>query len=233
LNNSIEDEPLEIAKGEVGRVIIQKMRTIRPISDDQVTIDYILFWISSEGLKKIENLINGILLNDVNSIQDESRNQGNGDKMEFLQKMDLFENHYISAQNAKESKHAYFEKIIESELVSLDFRYLIRHLQSRMTNLSNTTFVIERKLTLSRNTFQLGIDTTMAEYSKQLDKLMRKFTLISIMFVPLTIITGMWGMNCKVPYNDVDNLDCFYSLCGTMVGILVAFYAFFKYKKWM
>ena len=136
---------------------------------------------------------------------------------EYLNKIDVFEDHYIAAQNAKGSKEQYFEKIIESEMASENFRYLIRHLSSRMLNLSNTTFVIENKLSLSRNTYQMAVDTKMTENSEKLDKLMRQFSLVSIMFLPLTIITGMWGMNCKVPYMMVDeetdnNLNCFYVL---------------------
>ena len=161
------------------------MKTIKPLNNEQVNIDYILFWLSSEGLKKIENTINGYLLSEVNAIQEQSRGSAFDNKMKYLQRMDVFENHYIGAQNAKESKQNYFDKIIDSQLISIDFRYLIRHLKSRMTNLGMTTFVIERKLTLSRETFQLGIDTKMTEYSEKLDTLMRKFTLISVMFLPL------------------------------------------------
>ena len=135
---------------------------------------------------------------------------------------------YIAAQNAKSSKEQYFEKIIESETASEDFRFLIRHLSSRMVNLSNTTFVIERKLKLSQNTYQMSVDAKMTESSEKLDKLMRQFSLISVMFLPLTIISGMWGMNCKVPYMNVDettdNLDCFFTLCGVMIGIVVQKY---------
>lgn len=117
------------------------------------------------------------------------------EKQEFLTAIGKFENLYIDAQNAKESKTNYFEKIVESDIASENFRFLIRHLKSRMTNLDNTAFVIERKLKLSRGTFQLKIDTTMTENSENLDKLMRKFSVISLMFSPLALITGMWGMN--------------------------------------
>mmetsp|Transcript_9913 Transcript_9913/g.11219 ORF Transcript_9913/g.11219 Transcript_9913/m.11219 type:complete len:120 (-) Transcript_9913:61-420(-) len=116
-------------------------------------------------------------------------------KFEFLQKLDLFQNHYIGAQNAKESKRHYFEEIIKSELPSLDFRYLIRHLRSRMTNLHNTTVIIERKLELARNRFLASIDANISDYSRQLDSLMKKFAVIATIFLPLQLISGMWGMN--------------------------------------
>ena len=76
------------------------------------------------------------------------------------------------------------------------------------------------------------VDTKMTESSEKLDKLMRQFSIISIIFLPLTILTGTWGMNCKVPYMNINeetnNLDCFYTLCGAMAGIVIFLLVFFK-----
>ena len=234
--DSLISEDLEIATGEVGRVIIQRIKTIFPMHSQQISIDYILFWISSEGLKRIENFINLKLLNEINEIQEMSHGLDIHQKAEFLKRIDTFENLYISAQNAKSSKEEYFERTIESDMASLEFRFMIRHLKSRMRNLNNTAFVIERKLTLARSTFQMSIDSKMTENSDKLDKLMRQFSMISVMFLPLTVITGMWGMNCKVPYvmsDEDDNLNCFYSLCGVMGGIIMGWIILFKLKGWM
>lgn len=199
-------------RGEIGKIMIQKIRTIKLEKRAEVTIDYLLFWITSEGLKKVENLINDYLLNEVNVIQEQSRHLGVNSKEEFSQKMDLFQNHYIGAQNAKESKSNFFGKIIKSQLPSLEFRYLIRHLISRMSNLHNTTIIIERKLELARNTFQAAVDTNLDAYSRQLDQLMKKYSVVAVMFLPLQLITGMWGMNCKVPFQETDSTWPFYVL---------------------
>ena len=193
------EEEVEQENIEVAGVTIRRIRTIKPINENFITIDYLLFWISSEGLKKIENFINMKLLYDVNEIREQSKNMTIEEK-EFLHIVDVFENLYIGVQNAKNSKESYFEKIFESKLASKQFRNLIRHLKSRIINLSNTTFIIERKFTVARNTFQMSIDSKMSENAERLDKLMRQFSLISVMFLPLSLITGMWGMNCKVPY---------------------------------
>lgn len=44
-SSSRDEEELHIAEGEIGKVIIQKMRTFKPRKNEQVTIDYILFWL--------------------------------------------------------------------------------------------------------------------------------------------------------------------------------------------
>lgn len=207
-----EEVEAEINKAEIGKVIIQKANTLKLLREERVTIDYILFWLSNEGLKRIERIINDCLLTEVNSIQEQSHYLGIGSKLEFLQKIDLFQNLYISAQNAKESKRGYFKKIIDSELPSIEFRYLIRHLKSRMSNLHNTTVIIERKLELARNTFQTAIDANLTDYSRRLDQLMKKFSVIATMFLPLTLISGMWGMNVMVPFQEVESTLPFYMI---------------------
>jgi len=173
------------------------------------------------------------LLNEVEDIKVQSRKFSDLNKDEFLKKMEQFQNSFISAQNAKESKSTFFEKIIQSDLASIEFRFLIRHLTSRMSNLHNTTVIIERKLELARNTYQAKVDASLTEYSRQLDSLMKLFSSISILFLPLTLISGMWGMNCKVPFQDVNSLWPFSVVCSAMLIIMVSFYLFFRWKKWM
>lgn len=225
---SDDEGEVEITKGEIGKIIIQKMKTFKPEESEEVTIDYILFWLLSKGLKKIELQINGSLLREVNAIQDESTNPTDNNKLRFLRRMDVFENRFIGAQNAKESKRRFFKKIIQSQLPSIEFRYLVRHLKSRMANLHSTAVVIERKLELARNTFQTTIDANLTEYSRKLDQLMKKFTLVAVMFIPLQLISGMWGMNCKVPFQDIDNTWPFYGITLVMVIMVVVLYTAFK-----
>ena len=228
------DMPEEIVeKGEIGNVIIQKIKTILPNKNDKVTIDSILYWMSNEGLKRIENIINEGLLQEVNVIQLQSRDLGVDSKFEFLQKMDMFQNHYIGAQNAKESKRRYFDDIIKSELPSLEFRYLIRHLKSRMGNLHNTTVIIERRLELARNRFLASIDANISNYSRDLDALMKKFAVIATLFLPLQLISGMLGMNIKVPFQNTDSTWPFWALTGLMIIGIIGFWLMFKKYKYL
>mmetsp|Transcript_9322 Transcript_9322/g.8231 ORF Transcript_9322/g.8231 Transcript_9322/m.8231 type:complete len:159 (+) Transcript_9322:202-678(+) len=51
-NSSMSDMEEVYEKGEVGNVIIQRISTILPQKhDEKASIDYILFWMSHEGLK--------------------------------------------------------------------------------------------------------------------------------------------------------------------------------------
>ena len=88
-----------------------------------------------------------------------------------------------------------------------------------MSNLDNTENIIERKIELTKSNFHLIIDTKTSDASSALNNQMRMFTLLSLMFLPLNVITGMWGMNCKVPFivDEADNLNAFYTLTAIMI----------------
>lgn len=51
----------------------------------------------------------------------------------------------------------------------------------------------------------------MNERQEQTADVLGKLTVLGTIVLPLNIICGMWGMNVKVPGQDVDSLSWFYS----------------------
>ena len=60
---------------------------------------------------------------------------------------------------------------------------------------------------------------------------MKVLTLISSIILPLTFITGLYGMNVRLPFGDGQNT--FFWLIGLMVAVAAAFIFVFKHRKWM
>ena len=64
-----------------------------------------------------------------------------------------------------------------------------------------------------------------------MNDIMKRLTIVSTIFIPLTFLVGVWGMNFKV----MPELDWRYGYCFawglmTIIGIIV--YAFFRKKRW-
>jgi magnesium transporter len=59
----------------------------------------------------------------------------------------------------------------------------------------------------------------------------RFLTTISLIFLPLTLIASIWGMNVRVPGEQ--NLTAFWLIIGVMVLLLVGAVAFFKRRGWL
>jgi magnesium transporter len=59
----------------------------------------------------------------------------------------------------------------------------------------------------------------------------RILTAISLIFLPLTLIASIWGMNVGVPGEQ--SLTAFWVIIGVMVLVMVGVIAFFRGKRWL
>ena len=83
-----------------------------------------------------------------------------------------------------------------------------------------------------RDVILLAVDAYMSATSNRLNEVMRTLTLISTIFLPLTFITGLFGMNFTViPFSEHS-----YGFYGTVLLTVVAgigMFLYFKFKKWV
>lgn len=71
-----------------------------------------------------------------------------------------------------------------------------------------------------------------AEIANKTNELMKVFTMIATIFLPLTLITGFFGMNFKY-LNVFNNEIGFCMIVLLMITIPVFLYIYFKRKKWL
>jgi magnesium transporter len=62
---------------------------------------------------------------------------------------------------------------------------------------------------------------------------MRVFASIATMFLPLQVISGIFGMNVQVPWQDMETINPFYGVVGFMVLVAFLFYRLFKRRNWL
>jgi|TARA_R110002110_G_scaffold58543_6_gene166300 magnesium transporter len=75
-------------------------------------------------------------------------------------------------------------------------------------------------------------DLFMTEVSFKMNKVMQLLTIISVIFIPLTFLAGVYGMN----FENIPELKYKYSyfiLWGVMLTILVFMIYYFRKKKWL
>jgi len=71
-------------------------------------------------------------------------------------------------------------------------------------------------------------DSLQANRTNEIIKIL---TLISSILLPLTFLTGLYGMNVNLPLQD--DPRSFWIVIGAMITIVVSMYLFFKRKRWM
>ena len=74
-------------------------------------------------------------------------------------------------------------------------------------------------------------DTNESVISHQQNDVLRLLTLISVTVLPLTLLTGVFGMNVLFPGEG--SHEAFWAIIGALVATLAGMVAFFRYKRWL
>lgn len=77
------------------------------------------------------------------------------------------------------------------------------------------------------------LEAHLAAISNRLNVVMKVLTVISTIFLPLTVLTGMWGMNIALPLFPGGGTSQFWWVGGTMAAIAAGMLAVFWWKRWM
>jgi magnesium transporter len=75
------------------------------------------------------------------------------------------------------------------------------------------------------------VNLLLSFQSNRMNEIMKILTLVSTIFIPLTFIAGVYGMNFKhMP--ELEWTWGYYALIGIMCLIFITMLLFFKHKKW-
>src|SRR5213596_3249906 len=73
--------------------------------------------------------------------------------------------------------------------------------------------------------------TNESVLSHRLNDVLRFLTAFSVLFLPLTLIASIWGMNVRVPGDQT--IGAFWIIIGVMVAVLAGLLAVFKRRGWL
>lgn len=77
------------------------------------------------------------------------------------------------------------------------------------------------------------LDAHLATVSNQLNQVVKVLTLIATVFMPLTVLTGMYGMNVALPSLPGGEGAQFWWVVGLMGAMTVAMLAYFRARRWL
>ena len=117
-----------------------------------------------------------------------------------------------------------FEKL-EEPLISNHIKVFIRDLYD------HTIKVIENIEVLRDMTSGL-LDLYMNTNSNKMNEIMKVLTILTSIFIPLTFISGVYGMNF-VNMPELEYKYGYFAILGLMVLVLIAMLIYLKRKKWL
>jgi len=74
-------------------------------------------------------------------------------------------------------------------------------------------------------------DTNESVISHRQNDVLRVLTVFSVILLPLTLISGIFGMNVDFP--GFGTAEAFWVIVGFMVATIIGLVAFFRYKRWL
>jgi magnesium transporter len=77
------------------------------------------------------------------------------------------------------------------------------------------------------------LDAHLASVSNQLNQVMKVLTVIATVFMPLTVVTGLYGMNVVLPTLPGGPSAQFWWVMGIMAALSAAMLGYFRSQKWL
>jgi magnesium transporter len=74
-------------------------------------------------------------------------------------------------------------------------------------------------------------DTITSLTSNRINEIIKVLTIISVILLPLTLISGIYGMNINLPVQS--NPFAFEIVLGSMIAVIVGMLGYFKWRKWI
>ena len=77
-------------------------------------------------------------------------------------------------------------------------------------------------------------DTNESMLSHNINLTIRTLTVFSAIMLPLTFLTGLFGMNVQLPFAQaLENIENFWFIVALMMAVGIGLFAIFKLKKWL
>ena len=110
--------------------------------------------------------------------------------------------------------------------ISNEMAYRFRDVYDHLVRYSDEATIFQDRVT--------GIlEGYLSAISNRLNQVMKVLTVMSTIFLPLTVLTGMWGMNVPLPMMPGSERAQFWWITGIMAFISAAMLVLFRRKRWI
>jgi len=114
----------------------------------------------------------------------------------------------------------------EFPAISDEMAFRFRDVYDHMARYADEAMLFQDRVT--------GIhEINLATVSNRLNRVMKVLTVMSTIFLPLTVLTGMWGMNITIPHLPGGPDAQFWWIAGIMAGVSAAMLLVFRRLTWI
>jgi magnesium transporter len=101
-----------------------------------------------------------------------------------------------------------------------------RDVYDQLVRVSDETLMLQDRLTGM-------LEAHMSNLSNRVNQVMKVLTVLTTIFMPLTVLTGLYGMNVSLPQLPGGDEAQFWWLSGVMLVIAIGMLVMFRRKRWI
>ena len=110
--------------------------------------------------------------------------------------------------------------------ISTEMSFRFRDVYDHLVRIADDALIFQDRLT--------GIlDAHLSIVSNQLNEVMKVLAVVATIFMPLTLVTGVYGMNMPLPHFPGGDAAQFWWLAGFSAVLVVAMLAAFRRSRWI
>ena len=110
--------------------------------------------------------------------------------------------------------------------ISTEMSFRFRDIYDHLVRVSDDALMFQDRIT--------GIlDAHLSNVSNRLNEVMKVLTIVSVVFLPLMLLTGIYGMNVPLPHFPGGDQVQFWWLAGVSAVITLMMLMYFHRKRWM
>lgn len=110
--------------------------------------------------------------------------------------------------------------------ISTEMAFKFRDVYDQLVRLADDAMLLQDRLTAL-------LDAHVTSVSNRLNQVMKVLTIVSTIFMPLSVLTGLWGMNLVLPKLPGGETAQFWWVFALMAAIVATMIAFFRRLRWM
>jgi magnesium transporter len=110
--------------------------------------------------------------------------------------------------------------------VSTEMSFRFRDVYDHLVRISDDALMFQDRITGM-------LDAHLSNVSFRLNEVMKVLTLVTVLFMPPTLVAGIWGMNVPLPHFPGGEAAQFWWVIGVVVAITVTMLAVFRARRWI
>lgn len=157
------------------------------------------------------------------------------ERIDFVLRVHIAKKTLISARNYVDTKSQLLPELIETNFLTKTFNQYLNSMGLNMKKLTEKIDSSRRLLKSSENVHDAIVEGKLSDTSERSNDLVKVFSSMTTIFLPLYLLAGFFGMNVRIPYqcDEYQDLTAFTVLCICSLGYLVSVIILFRYKGWI